>query len=68
MNLNWKNLKKANQDFRCFSEIRKDQNEISAEAHDIIVLYNFQKKIKMMNPADIRTKLLEMSHDQNCKI
>jgi len=49
-----------NSSFRIVHEITNDQNEIAAEAHDIIVLYNFDKNTKLNLPDEIKKKIAEL--------
>jgi len=49
-----------NSSFRIVHEITNDQNEIAAEAHDIIVLYNFDKNTKLNLPDEIKKKITEL--------
>ncbi len=46
-----------NTSFRIQYEIYDEQNEIAAEAQDIIVLYDFVKGTKLAIPDDLRKKL-----------
>ena len=49
-----------NTSFRILHEIRNDQNEIAAEAHDIIVLYNFDKNSKLLISDQIKKKIEDL--------
>lgn len=45
-----------NTSFRFQHLIYNDQNEIAAEAQDIIVLYDFEKRIKISIPVELRER------------
>ena len=51
-----------NTSFRILHEIRNDQDEISAEAHDIIVLYNFNKNSKLLISDQIKKKIEDLGN------
>ena len=51
-----------NTSFRILHEIRNDQDEISAEAHDIIVLYNFDKNSKLLISDQIKKKIEDLGN------
>lgn len=51
-----------NTSFRLLHEIRNDQDEISAEAHDIIVLYNFDKNSKLLISDQIKKRITELGN------
>jgi len=51
-----------NTSFRIIHEIRNDQNEISAEAHDIIVLYNFEKNSKIIISDEMKKKIADLGY------
>ncbi len=53
-----------NTSFRILHEIRNDQDEISAEAHDIIVLYNFDKNSKLLISDQIKKKIEDLGNRQ----
>ena len=42
--------------FKIHYEIYNDKNELAAEAQDILVFYDFDKKHKLTIPADLRKK------------
>ena len=42
--------------FKIHYEIYNDKNELAAEAQDILVFYDFDKKHKLAIPADLRKK------------
>lgn len=44
--------------FKLIHQIFNDKNELAAEAHDIIVFYNFKKQHKLMIPNDLREKIV----------
>jgi acyl-CoA thioester hydrolase len=46
-----------NTSFRILHQILNENNEIAAEAHDIIVFYDFNKNTKLTIPEDIRAKI-----------
>lgn len=46
-----------NTSFKIHHEIYNDQNELAAEAQDIIVFYNFTKNHKLVIPSEIRNKI-----------
>ena len=43
--------------FHLQHEIRNDDGEIAAEAHDIIVMYDFERKHKLNIPEEIKRKI-----------
>ena len=51
-----------NTSFKIQHEISNDNNEISAEAQDIIVLYNFDKNTKLIIPDEIKKKIVELGN------
>lgn len=53
-----------NTSFRITHLIYNDKNELAAEAHDIIVFYDFVKNTKLAIPEAIRTKI-ETLENQN---
>ena len=48
--------------FRILHEILNDQNEIAAEAHDIIVLFDFVKNHKLIITDEIKKKIAELEN------
>ncbi|HEY3388191.1 MAG TPA: acyl-CoA thioesterase [Prolixibacteraceae bacterium] len=46
--------------FRILHKIMNDQNEIVAEAQDIIVLFDFEKNTKRVIPEEIKKKIIEL--------
>lgn len=46
-----------NTSFRILHQIVNEQNELVAEAHDIIVFYDFKKNIKLAIPQEIKNKI-----------
>lgn len=46
-----------NTSFGILHQILDENNEIAAEAHDIIVFYDFNKNTKLTIPEDIRAKI-----------
>ncbi|HEY5592813.1 MAG TPA: acyl-CoA thioesterase [Paludibacter sp.] len=51
-----------NTSFRLLHEIRNDQDEISAEAHDIIVLYNFDKNSKLLISDQMKKRISDLGN------
>ena len=51
-----------NTSFRMLHEVTNDQNEIIAEAHDIIVLFDFVKNTKHTIPDEIKRKMAELGN------
>lgn len=50
--------------FKIHHEIYNDNNELAAEAQDIIVFYDFNRNHKLSIPADLRKKI-ELLEDKN---
>jgi acyl-CoA thioester hydrolase len=46
-----------NTSFGIHHRILNDKNEITAEAHDVIVTYDFEQKVKMLVPESFRQKV-----------
>ena len=46
--------------FKIHYEIYNDKNELAAEAQDILVLYDFDRKHKLAIPSDLRKKFEEI--------
>ena len=46
--------------FKIHYEIYNDKNELAAEAQDILVLYDFDRKHKLPIPSDLRKKFEEI--------
>ena len=46
-----------NSSFHIQHEVQNDKGEIVADAHDIIVMYDFEKRIKLMIPDELRSKI-----------
>ena len=46
--------------FKFHYEIYNDKNELAAEAQDILVLYDFDRKHKLAIPSDLRKKFEEI--------
>ncbi len=51
-----------NTSFRIRYGIYNDKNEIAAEAHDIIVFFDFCKNTKLTIPDDLREKIAELEN------
>jgi acyl-CoA thioester hydrolase len=51
--------------FKICHKIYNDKNEVSADAQDIIVLYDFVKNIKFSIPNEIKEKIAILE-DKNC--
>lgn len=51
--------------FKIYHRIYNDKNEVSADAQDIIVLYDFVKNIKFNIPDEIREKIAILEN-KNC--
>ena len=49
-----------NTSFHFRHEIVNDKDEVVAEAQDIIVLYDFIKKTKILIPEEIKSKIIDL--------
>jgi acyl-CoA thioester hydrolase len=50
--------------FRIIHKIMNDQNEIVAEAQDIIVLFDFEKNTKRAIPEEIKRRIIELGNSK----
>ena len=51
-----------NSSFHLQHEIRNDAGEIAAEAHDIIVMYDFERKHKLNIPEEIKLRITALNN------
>ena len=50
--------------FHLHHEIKNDDGEIVAEAHDIIVMYDFEKKHKLNIPEEIKSRISVLNNTE----
>jgi acyl-CoA thioester hydrolase len=53
-----------NTSFRIHHEVYNENDELAAEAHDIIVFYDFVKNVKRTIPDDVRVRIENLERDR----